>query len=266
MIILVKLLLFRYTRLEVIDDSQKRFKCSAVGCGSVKLDSSYEVHFQMLSSLENYHNEDSDIESLNSLVKTGELKRFHGSTVFGLYCFFRDLPLYEFHVKVTIYFVGLSNAEKTLKQMAVAPCWMGDIKSLIDSSDMTDFIYNVNGKEFKVHKLILSLASPVFRSTFTCGLDETKNNSAEIKDCDPEMFDHLLKFIYKGFLPEDLSEIAFELYKLAHVYQIKSLEEICVAVILNTELTENNVFDLYESAILYDLDELKSNCWTFMKM
>lgn len=171
---------------------------------------------------------------------------------------------YEFHIKVSILY--LLNETQFPKTILTTPCWFAEARNLRDSSELTDFIYIVDGKEFKVHKLILSLASPVFRSTFTCGLEETKNNSAEIKDCDPEMFDHLLKFIYKGLLPGNISKIAFELYKLAHVYQIKSLEEICIAYIMNNQLTEDNVLDLYESAILYDLDKLKVNCWTFIKM
>lgn len=228
----------------------------------------YEVHFQMLSSLENYYDHQNENASLSSLEKTDQVKRFGYSdaSVVGLQNKLRDLPQYEFHIKVTIYFVGLSKDMELMKEMTVAPCWLSDMKNLIDSSDLTDFIYIVNGKEFKVHKWILSLASPVFRSTFTCGLDETKNNTAEIEDCDSEMFDHLLKFIYKGLLPGNINEIALELYKLAHIYQIKSLEEICIAFIMNTELTEDNVFDLYELANLYDFDKFKSDCWTFIKM
>lgn len=264
----------RYAQLSTTEEPHKSFSCQVYveNYYNVRsqIEGKYEVHFQMLSSLENYYDQNENI-GLDSLEKTDQVKLFgynkeHKETVIGLTNKFRDLPHYEFHIKVTIYFVGLSKDMKLMKEMTVAPCWFSDMKNLIDTSDLTDFIYVVNGKEFKVHKWILSLASPVFRSTFTCGLDETKNSTAEINDCDPEMFDHLLKFIYKGLLPENLSEIALELYKLAHVYQIKSLEEICIAYIMNTKLTEDNVFDLYEFAILYELDKLKADCWTFIKM
>lgn len=131
---------------------------------------------------------------------------------------------------------------------------------------MADLTYVVQGKEFKVHKLILSLASPVFRSTFTCGLDETAKSSAKIEDCDQEMFQHFLRFIYKGILPENLHETALELYKLAHVYQTELLQNICYHHIMDTNITEENAIELYESAIVYDLQKLKTSCWDYIKL
>lgn len=182
---------------------------------------------------------------------------------------FRLYPTYEFHIKITISYRGvdmITHEVELPKQIATMPHWFGAAKTLIDSSDLSDFTYVVQGKEFKVHKLILSLASPVFRSTFECGLDETRDNKAIVTDCDPGMFQHLLNFIYKGDLPDNIQEIVLDLFKLAHVYQIQPLQNICLNRIMLTQLSQDSVVELYDAAITYELDRLKNNCWTFIKL
>lgn len=180
---------------------------------------------------------------------------------------FFDESYLKFHMKVTIFFCDLTQDVKLSKEMVWPPCWFNSVKTLdFINDDLADFTYVVQGKEFKVHKIILSLASPVFHGTFTCGLGETAENMATIEDCEPEMFQHFLHYIYKGILPEDLHETALELYKLAHVYQIESLQNICYHHIMNTKLTEENSVELYEAAIVYHLEKLKTSCWSYIKL
>lgn len=180
---------------------------------------------------------------------------------------FFDESYLKFHMKVTIFFCDLTQDVKLSKEMVWPPCWFNSVKTLDSiNDDLADFTYVVQGKEFKVHKIILSLASPVFHGTFTCGLGETAENMATIEDCEPEMFQHFLHYIYKGILPEDLHETALELYKLAHVYQIESLQNICYHHIMNTKLNEENSVELYEASIVYDLEKLKTSCWSYIKL
>lgn len=150
--------------------------------------------------------------------------------------------------------------------MVQSTCWFGAAKDLIDSGDMADFTFIVQGKEFKVHKLILSLASPVFRGMFESGSTKTMENCAKLHECDPEIIQHLLNFIYKGVMPHNIQEIALDLYKLARTYQMRSLEEICLDQIMLTKIDENNAIKLYETAIANDIGKLKIECWNYIKM
>lgn len=137
--------------------------------------------------------------------------------------------VFSIHIKVQIFYgeigttsdvtVGISKP----RLMIQPSCWFGAAKELIDSGDMADFTFIIQGKEFKVHKLILSLTSSVFRDMFQSRSDETMENCAKLHDCDFEMFQHLLDFIYKGIMPVNIQEIALDLYKLARTYQIESL-------------------------------------------
>lgn len=139
------------------------------------------------------------------------------------------------------------------------------IDSLYGDPTFADFKFNVRGKEFKVHKNLLSAASEVFKTMFTCGLDETKNNSAT-EDCDPEIFEHFIKFIYTDIVPEDeMPEISHDLYALAHRYGINALMEICMEFILAEEIADENAVELYEFASTYEIDELLDATWEYIK-
>lgn len=101
---------------------------------------------------------------------------------------------------------------------------------------------------------------------FTCGLDETKNNSAN-ENCDPEVFGHFIKFIYTDELPKDdeMPAISCDLYTLAHQYGIVALMEICMDFILDEEIDEQNALSLYEFASTYEIEELLDKTWHFIK-
>lgn len=153
---------------------------------------------------------------------------------------------------------GLPKIRNILDQKSVG--------SLQDDDTFSDFTFIVGGKSFKVHKNILSLASSVFKTMFTCGLNETKNNSAEVK-CEPEIFQHLLTYIYKGILPfEKMPSISAELYELAHLYEIESLKKICLRFILDSKIDSDNALELYEIATRYDFKQLLDTSWEFIKM
>lgn len=222
----------------------------------------YKVCFQRMPGKDKW-NEEYGYSKYDEIMKLIDNKHIVGIDS----AFFRDSCFaYEFHVKVTIVYCGTTEDVKMPKKLTVTPCWVSEATKLIDSIDLTDFTYIVRGKMFNVHKSILSLASPVFRSTFDCGLDESKDNTATIDDCDPDMFEHLLKFVNKGIVPDNIHEIALELYKLGHLYQIESLQRICYAHLMDTKLVRDNVVELYEAAIVYDLIRLKSDCWNFIKL
>lgn len=139
--------------------------------------------------------------------------------------------------------------------------------SLLGDEKYSDFTIILNEeKELKVHKCVLGSASNVFDTMFSTGLDETKFGTASI-DCDPELFHHLLRFIYTGLLPTDeISEICIPLFVLADRYNVANLMKACLTVILDMEIKRENVLDLYKLASTYDLKELLKDSWNYIKL
>lgn len=140
------------------------------------------------------------------------------------------------------------------------------MKSLFEDDEFTDFVFNVRGTQFKVHKCLLSAASSVFKTMFKCGLDESKYNTAVI-DCKPAIFQVFLKFIYTGeWSAEEMPTLCFDLYELAHCYEIKSLTRICLVFVLMKKIDAETVMNLYRFAKTYDIKELIDSTWKFIKV
>ena len=71
----------------------------------------------------------------------------------------------------------------------------GDLFDKMPSSDVN---FNIGGREFPAHKLILAARSKVFEAMFKHSTKENVTNQIEIEDIKPEVFQELLRFIYTG--------------------------------------------------------------------
>lgn len=86
---------------------------------------------------------------------------------------------------------------------------------------------NVKDREFKAHKTILRARSSVFDAMFSHGLSESKSGIIPIEDCEPDVFEEFLFFIYGGRI--NLScDNACEVYYLADKYDMPELKEECI--------------------------------------
>lgn len=167
---------------------------------------------------------------------------------------------YKFKCKVTIKYrpkpFDVNLYQNPFSSHAISPV-IKDMSNLLDSGKYSDFKIKVGQKEFNVHKCMLSQASPFFETMFDCGLDESKNSFVELKDQDEDVVQFLLDFIYKGKLPENMDEIAFDLFALAHQYEIDSLKTCCLGHICMVEITEDNSTELQKFATQYGIEELQ---------
>jgi len=120
---------------------------------------------------------------------------------------------------------------------------------------MSDVIIAVAGKEFPVHKVMLSARSPVFQAMFQNPLKESKQNRIEITDLDEQSAQQLLEFIYTGIAPP-LADFSLGLLAAAEKYQISSLKPICESS-LEKKLTVGNVLQILQFAELYSAQKLK---------
>jgi hypothetical protein len=135
---------------------------------------------------------------------------------------------------------------------------------MLSDSTCSDFTFIVKRRKFRVSKFELAAASPVFARMFSSAMKEAKTNEAKIDSIDPNIFEHLLRFIYGGKLPENLSEIAVDLFKAAHYYEIKGLMEICEAKI-EDDLSVENVMQNYGMSWVFDMENLKADAWIVVK-
>lgn len=137
-------------------------------------------------------------------------------------------------------------------------------ENILNDPTFSDFTFVVQGKEFKVHKAIVGSSSEVMRTIFTADLMESRQGRCNVIDIEPAIFDHLLRFMYTGQLPQTLDGISGDLLKAAHFYGVTDLFEICKQN-LEFQLHVDNAVEMYEFCSLYELTELKQEAWNFVK-
>ena len=91
---------------------------------------------------------------------------------------------------------------------------------------------------------------------FSSQMLEATTNRVEVKDTDPDVFSHMLKFIYCAQLPENLTSIASSLLPLADKYGVDELKAACVASVRES-LTKDNAVDILLLAEAHGCPQLK---------
>jgi speckle-type POZ protein len=139
-----------------------------------------------------------------------------------------------------------------------------DFEKLLETNKFHDVILNCSTgsseKEFKAHKAILSVRSPVFQAMFENDLEEAKNNVVRISDIDPVVLKDLLSFIYCGKITN--FENSCDLFVAADKYQIEDLMDYCHRWLLNN-INEHNLIHCLRLAETYNKKELKENAIEF---
>lgn len=154
--------------------------------------------------------------------------------------------------------------EKSLSSDAIyKKVCINQLKTL-DDPTFSDFTFIINGTRFPVHKAILATASPVFYKVFTTNCSEKQNDVCKIDSFDSKAFEHLLRYLYGGEVPQNLSDMSISLYGLAYYYEIEDLREICKQSIQN-HLSAKNALDAYKLAHLHNIEDLKHDAWKIIK-
>ncbi|KAG5673633.1 hypothetical protein PVAND_003662 [Polypedilum vanderplanki] len=125
-----------------------------------------------------------------------------------------------------------------------------DLRNLLNIGNYYDVTLDIAGKEYKVHKAILSARSPFFANFF-------KMNSAiktyaidlEVSKTVSEAF---LNFIYTGDYEniENINDV-LKIFALADIYQVEDLKEI-YECFLETRVTTENAAVLFCYALKYN--------------
>lgn len=125
------------------------------------------------------------------------------------------------------------------------------VKSIMDlcleDGLFADVTITVDGKEFHLHRLVLSAQSSFFRSMFTSNLKESHNRTIELKDVSAPVFQLLIDYIYHGTIKlrvEDLQDT----YEMADMYQLTALFEECSRFLSRTVEVKNCLQVIYSFA------------------
>jgi speckle-type POZ protein len=132
------------------------------------------------------------------------------------------------------------------------------LENLFDKMQFSDVNFNVGGREFPAHKVILSARSQYFAAMFQHPTKENSTNQVKIEDIDPEVFDQLLRFIYTGRVPLDkLETMAAGLFIAADKYLMDELKMKCENYLLHHMSPDNCVILLLHGDLQNPNEHLK---------
>jgi speckle-type POZ protein len=101
-------------------------------------------------------------------------------------------------------------------------------EELFDDMSLSDFSFNIGGREFPAHKVILAARSKYFAAMFKHPTKENSTNQVNIEDIEPEVFQELLRFIYTGRLSSATMEsMVANLFIAADKYLLDELKNEC---------------------------------------
>lgn len=130
------------------------------------------------------------------------------------------------------------------------------IKKLFTSGDHSDITISAEGKNFYLHKCILSINSPVFEAMFVHDMLERNSNVVEIKDVKYDVLKELFCFIYTG--KAELWNIDCELLTAAEKYCVTDLKKYCEeSMVIN--LGGFNFIKYLNAAIMSNAERLKTH-------
>lgn len=206
-----------------------------------------------------------EIKKYSEVLRSVPIKSKESSSTFDLY--YTEESFLDLKLTMTISRTrSAENLQKIIDTTSQYKKILSNNKCILSSTKYSDFIFHVQGKQFKVHKNILAAASPVFDKLFSTK-ETSKENRCDVKDIESAIFQYLLTFIYCGGLPEKIHEgnTARQLFQAARCYEIGELINICKSV-EHYKLTVPNAQDIYNWAYTYELEDVKKDAWSIIKL
>ncbi|KAH9364555.1 hypothetical protein HPB48_017720 [Haemaphysalis longicornis] len=138
-----------------------------------------------------------------------------------------------------------------------------DLGHLLESRQFSDVILSVEGQEIHAHKGILAARSPVFAAMFKHEMKENELDRVQITDCDFEVLNEVVDFIYTGRAPK-LDEMAEEVLFAADKYDLGRLKAMCEDV-LCSKLSVETAAKILVLADMHSADQLRASALRFIK-
>jgi len=115
---------------------------------------------------------------------------------------------------------------------------------LARSEELTDVTIVVDQATFPAHRVVLAAHSDYFYRMFTCGMAETRNEDVKIQGVEPDVFQQVLGYIYKGRVDTTDVEILKGIYLAANMLQMSDLEHLTISK-LHKLCNLANCLDMY---------------------
>jgi actin-binding protein IPP len=127
-----------------------------------------------------------------------------------------------------------------------------------------DGIIKIAGKQFSIHKVILSAASPYFRTLFCNGMVETFSLEVELQGVESECFGLLLGYIYTGNITVTSSNVV-QLVDAGRLFQLDDIVEYCCDFLIS-ELTVENCLGILSLGQLHSCIGLSATILNYVHL
>lgn len=128
----------------------------------------------------------------------------------------------------------------------------------VNSKEMSDVTFVVEGRPFHAHKIALLASSEIFRTMFDGHYREKDADKIPIPNVRWPVFHAMMTCIYTGEV-EVPSELAQELLEVSDQYMLERLKGLCEAAITK-ELAPDNVSAAFDLAEAFNARELAKQC------
>lgn len=134
---------------------------------------------------------------------------------------------------------------------------------LLDLKKYSDVTLSVAERDFKAHRCILAARSEYFEAMFGTKFKEAHEAVVTIHDVDPDIFEIILRYIYSYKLPNNLADVAADLFVAADQFGLGSLVQICEEQLCRG-ISKSNYVHRLGLSYLYSRRCLMSHCRYFM--
>lgn len=124
-----------------------------------------------------------------------------------------------------------------------------------------DLEVHIGNEIYKVHKIILATGNDVFKAMFDSRMVESKNNSLEIKDCDPAAFRVFLSHLYSYQVRS--KDVSLDLLMVAEKYLDNPLKKRCFEVLVDG-ISIDNILETAQVASQFNYENLIVACQKFV--
>jgi len=136
------------------------------------------------------------------------------------------------------------------------------LAAMFGTDFLTDLTISVQQQKFRVHKVVLAAASPVFHAMFQHQFQENRTNELAISDFQSEVVLEMLRYVYTGGV-DSMDALSQDLLAVAEKYRIEGLKTRCEKH-LSDNLSANNLKDMLNLSMLHSARQLEKCVHQFM--
>ncbi|KAI0567645.1 kelch-like ECH-associated protein [Gracilaria domingensis] len=138
-------------------------------------------------------------------------------------------------------------------------------RALSKSSDVTLVVEGDEGDdvEFHIHRSVLTMASPVFRAMFSCGMRENQTGRVELSNFDVSTVSLAVRHMYGEDITEFVVQSAFDVYGFGHQFDMTSLCDVAQKVIL-TKMCGSTCIDVLNLGVFFNDTALAKHATAFI--